>query len=109
MSGFFFDEASVQKIADAVRKINGYDAEAYVPPEQDRAPIVDNTKTIIKGTFSGVWSKGATATVTSTADNGDDFQTTAQNYFSNVGVEGESKTCLICLVSAEWLLFAAEC
>ena len=109
MSGFFFDEASVQKIAEAVRKINGYDAEAYVPPESDYAPMVDNTRTILKGTFEDIWAKGDTATVTSTADNGDEFEIEAENYFADVGESGATKTCLVCLVSDEWILFAAEC
>jgi len=92
-----------------VKKINGYNAEEYEPPEPEYAPMVDNTRTIIKGSFAGVWDKGATATVTSEADNGDEFTTEATNYFATVGTAAETKSCLICLVSAEWLLFAAEC
>lgn len=53
---------------------------------------------VIRGTFSGTWEKGDTATVTDSVVSGAEYY--AHNYIATVS----SSTCLIAHVSGEWVL-----
>lgn len=68
------------------------------------AAIADDPLPILRGTFSGVWTKSGTATVDV---GGEEYS--AKNYFSTVGSAGETKTCALANVGDEWILIAAEC
>lgn len=61
---------------------------------------------MVRGTFSGAWSKDATKTVTDAILTGVTY--TAKNYFASVGGSG-TKKCCIAFVAGEWILIAAEC
>jgi hypothetical protein len=61
---------------------------------------------IVRGTFSGSWAKGATATVTDATLTSVTY--TVKNYFSSLTGTG-SKACAIAYVAGEWILIAAEC
>lgn len=62
---------------------------------------------VIRGTFSGTWNKGATATVTDAITTSVTYAG-VKNYFANVTGSG-SKACAIAYVGSEWILIAAEC
>lgn len=61
---------------------------------------------IVRGTFSGSWSKGSTATVTDATLNSVTY--TAKNYFASLSGTG-TKACALAYVAGEWILIAAEC
>ena len=61
---------------------------------------------IVRGTFSGSWSKGSTATVTDATLNSVTY--TAKNYFASLTGTG-TKACALAYVAGEWILIAAEC
>jgi hypothetical protein len=61
---------------------------------------------IIRGTFSGSWAKGATATVTDAVLSGVTYA--AKNYFTSLAGSG-TKACAIAQAGGEWILIAAEC
>lgn len=101
-----FDEASAQRIADAVRWVEQYST-AEDPPPDDPPPSSEPRK-IIRGTFTGAWSKGDTASVNFIADNGSSSQKDATNYFTAVGSVGATTDCVIALVGSEWVLISAD-
>lgn len=102
-----FDEASAQRIADAVKWVEQYSTAEDPPP--DDPPTSSEPRLIIRGTFTGEWSKGATASVTFVADNGSSSQKDATNYFADVGASNATSACCIVFAGSEWLLIAAEC
>lgn len=55
---------------------------------------------VIRGTFTGTWSKGSTATVTDSVISGATY--TAKNYLANIN----GTTCHIAYVADEWVLVA---
>jgi len=61
---------------------------------------------IVRGTFSGSWAKGATATVTDAVLSSVTY--TAKNYFVSLTGTG-TKACAIAYAGGEWILIAAEC
>jgi hypothetical protein len=61
---------------------------------------------VIRGTFTGSWAKGATATVTDGVLSSVTY--TATNYFASLTGTG-TKSCAIAYASGEWILIAAEC
>jgi hypothetical protein len=61
---------------------------------------------IVRGTFTGPWGKGGTATVTDATLSAVTY--TATNYFAEITASGE-KTCAIAYANGEWILIAAEC
>ena len=61
---------------------------------------------VIRGTFSGSWTKGSTATVTDAVVSGATY--TAKNYFASLTGSG-TKACAIAYAGVEWILIAAEC
>jgi hypothetical protein len=67
---------------------------------------IGNVRSLVRGTFSGAWAKGATATVTDAVTSSVTY--TAKNYFSSITGTG-SKACAISYVGGEWILIAAEC
>ena len=62
---------------------------------------------LIRGTFTGAWSKGSTNTVTDATLTSVTY-TGVKNYFAAVGGTG-TKACAIAYVAGEWILIAAEC
>ena len=68
--------------------------------------LVDINGGIVRGTFSGSWSKGATTTVTDATSSSVTY--TATNYFAALTGSG-TKACAIAFVAGEWILIAAEC
>jgi hypothetical protein len=61
---------------------------------------------VIRGTFSGTWTKGSTATVSDAVVSGATY--TAKNYFASLTGSG-TKACAIACAGGEWILVAAEC
>lgn len=102
-----FDEQSAQRIADAVKWVEQYSTAE--DPTPDDPPPSSEPRLIIRGTFTGEWLKGATASVNFVADNGDSNQKDATNHFADVGESGVTSACCIVLAGSEWLLIAAEC
>lgn len=106
MANVVFDEDSAARIAKAVKYVEGLQN----PEEPGEEEIVEQSgRTVIRGTFSGEWAKGATLTVDFTADNGDTKTKDATNYFADVGSSNVTNNCCIVLAGSEWLLIAAEC
>lgn len=106
MANVVFDEDSAARIAKAVKYVEGLQN----PEEPGEDEIVEQSgRTVIRGTFSGEWAKGADATVSFTADNGNTVTKTATNYFADVGSSNVTGNCCILLAGSEWLLIAAEC
>jgi hypothetical protein len=63
---------------------------------------------LARGTFTGAWSKGSTATVTDSALSSVTYE--AKNYFSTISNSGGgTKACAIAYVAGEWILIAVEC
>lgn len=62
---------------------------------------------IVRGTFSGSWSKGSTKTVTDAVATSTTYAN-VQNYFASLTGSG-TKNCAIAYVGSEWILIAAEC
>ena len=97
-----FSETDARRIASTVR--------AYERGNRDQAGVffrqVGDDAAIVRGTFSGSWAKGATATVTDALANTVTY--TAKNYFAALTGTG-TKACAIAYVGGEWILIAAEC
>ena len=108
MATYSFDEQSVKRIGEAVRKIERLGGDTNQPPIEYETTS-QSFRTVIRGTFSGEWAKNADASVSFTADNGDTATKTASNYFADVGTAGESSACCIIQAGGEWILIAAEC
>ena len=100
-----FDEASAQRIADAVKWVEQYSTAEDPPPDETEAT---EPRRIIRGTFTGTWVKGDTASVNFVADNGDSNQKDATNYFTDVGSAGATTDCVIALIGSEWVLVSAD-
>lgn len=66
---------------------------------------IGNTRSHVRGTFSGNWSKGGTVTVTDAVDG---VTYSAKNYFATLTNSG-TKACCIAWVAGEWIVVAAEC
>ena len=62
---------------------------------------------IVRGTFTGAWAKGSTATVTDAVASSVTYAG-VKNYFASVTGSG-SKACAIAYAGGEWILIAAEC
>lgn len=107
MATYSFDEQSVKRIGDAVRKVERMGGDRNQPPVEYETQT-ESFRTVIRGTFSGEWAKNADATVSFTADNGDSGTKTATNYFADVGTSGESSACCIIQAGGEWILIEAE-
>lgn len=105
MANVVFDEASAARIAKAVKYVEGLQN----PEEPGGDEVVEQSgRTVIRGQFTGVWAKNASATVSFTADNGDPKTKTATNYFTDVGTAGNTTDCIIMLVGSEWVLVNAD-
>jgi hypothetical protein len=74
--------------------------------KNDDWALVDINGGIVRGTFSGSWSKGSTATVTDATSSSVTY--TAKNYFAALTSSG-TKACAIAYVGGEWILIAVEC
>lgn len=101
-----FDEDSAARIAAAVKWVEQYSTAEEPPPDETETT---EPRRIIRGTFTGEWLKGDTASVNFVADNGDSNQKDATNYFADVGESGVTSACCIVQAGSEWLLIAAEC
>lgn len=108
MATYSFDEQSVKRIGEAVRKVERMGGDRNQPPIEYPA-ATESFRTVIRGTFSGDWAKGTDKDVNFTADNGDSKTKTATNYFADVGESGVTSACCIIQAGGEWLLIAAEC
>lgn len=106
MATYSFDEQSVKRIGEAVRKVERMGGDRNQPPVQYETQT-ESFRTVIRGQFSGVWAKDTDADVTFTADNGDSKTKTATNYFADVGTAGNTTDCIIMLVGSEWVLVGA--
>ena len=107
MATYSFDEQSVKRIGDAVRKVERMGGDRNQPPIEYETQT-ESFRTVIRGQFSGVWAKDTDADVTFTADNGDPKTKTATNYFTDVGTAGNTTDCIIMLVGSEWVLVSAD-
>ena len=67
--------------------------------------LVDVNGGIVRGTFSGSWSKGATATVTDATSSSVTY--TAKNYWASVNC-ASATTCQIAYVAGEWVLVSLD-
>ena len=62
---------------------------------------IGNVRSLVRGTFTGSWAKGATATVTDAVASSVTY--TAKNYFTPITGTG-TKDCSIAYVGGEWIL-----
>lgn len=106
MANVVFDAASAERIAKAVKYVEGLQ---QPEPPVDGDEDLTGGRTVIRGQFTGEWAIQTDATVTFVADNGDTGTKTAHNYFATVGAEGETNNCCIILAGSEWILIAAQC
>ena len=105
-----FDEDSAARIAAAVKWVEQYSLDETTDEETQDDPGADAAaRLIIRGSFTGEWSKGSTYTVDFTSDSGEAKTKTAKNYFADVGASGVTSDCCIVLAGSEWVLIAAEC
>lgn len=100
-----FDEQSAQRIAAAVKWVEQYSTAEEPPPDETETT---EPRRIIRGTFTGEWAKGDTASVNFVADNGSSNQKDATNYFTTVGSAGGTTDCVIALIGSEWVLISAD-
>ena len=108
MANVVFDEQSAERIAKAVKYVEGL--QQPEPPVEDEEDIGSGGRTVIRGTFTGEWAKNTAKDVAFTADNGDSgTKSGVYNYFADVGESGETSACCIIQAGSEWILIAAEC
>lgn len=107
MATYSFDEQSVKRIGDAVRKVERMGGDRNEPPIEYPA-ATESFRTVIRGRFSGEWAKGTAKDVDFIADNGDSKTKTATNYFVDVGTAANTTDCIIMLVGSEWVLVSAD-
>ena len=89
--------ATVQRIATCVLAFERGSKNMSSPPMR----TAGGDDGIVRGTFTGSWAKGATATVTDATLSSVTY--TAKNYLTPVTGTGE-KDCLISYVAGEWVL-----
>jgi hypothetical protein len=94
--------ATAKRIAAVVLAYERGNKDMATPPMRTGS---DGTE-IVRGTFSGSWAKGATATVTDGVLSSVTY--TATNYFASLTGTG-TKSCAIAYAGGEWILIAAEC
>jgi len=110
MANVVFDEESARRIAAAVKWVEQYSLDETTDPESEDDPAADSAaRTVIRGTFSGEWTKGSAKDVDYTPDNGSSSTQSATNYFADVGESGATSACCIIQAGSEWILIAAEC
>jgi hypothetical protein len=97
-----FTKRAVRRIGRAVRSVEAGRRNAGATGVARMA----DEDVIRRGTFSGSWSKGASATVTDAANSHVTY--TVKNYFAAVSGTG-TKKCAIAWACGEWILIAAEC
>jgi hypothetical protein len=89
------------KVAD-LGKASG----AHVLWKNSEWALININTGVIRGTFSGAWSKGSTKTVNDAVVSGATY--TARNYFAAITTTG-TKSCAIARAGSEWILIATEC
>ena len=96
-----FSETDARRIASTVR--------AYERGNRDQGGVffrqAGDDAPIVRGTVTGSWAKGATATVTDAMASTVTY--TARNYWGSVDCPG-STTCFIAYVSGEWVLHSLD-
>ncbi len=97
-----FTPEAAQRIARAVVTVEKGDRSVGAAVAQ-RAPGDD---ALVRGTFTGAWSKGSTKTVTDATLSAVTYE--AKNYFASLTGTG-TKACCLAYVAGEWILIAAEC
>lgn len=97
-----FTPASAKRIARVVREIEHGDASLDAPVVRSAG----GDDALVRGKFTGSWSKGATKTVTDAILSSVTYEAT--NYFASLTGTGE-KGCCLAYVAGEWILIAAEC
>lgn len=107
MPEYTFDRQSVVRIGNAVRTVERMGGDRNQPAIQYET-TTESFRTVILGTFTGEWEKGAEKEVDFTADNGDAKTKTATNYFTQVGSVGDTTDCVIMLAGSEWVLVSAD-
>jgi len=108
MANVVFDTQSAERIAKAVKYVEGLQSDE--PPVDDEEDIGSGGRTVIRGTFSGEWAKNTAKDVDFTADNGNGAtKADVYNYFADVGESGVTSACCIIQAGSEWILIAAEC
>lgn len=89
-----FTKESAERIAKAVRTVERGDRSIDAVTSQRQ--VGDDA--LVRGTFSGSWSKGSTKTVTDATLSAVTYE--AKNYFATISGAG----CLIAYVAGEWVL-----
>ena len=90
---------TARRIARAVLSVERGDGSIGAPPIRT-APGDD---ALVRGTFTGSWSKGSTKTVTDATLSAVTYE--AKNYVANLLPSG-TMGCQICYTSGEWVLVA---
>lgn len=107
MANVVFDQQSAERIAKAVKYVEGL--QQPEPPVADEADIGSGGRTVIRGTFTGEWAKNTAKDVAFTADNGDSgTKPDVFNYFTDVGANSATTDCVIMQAGSEWVLVSAE-
>lgn len=97
-----FSKPAAKRIVRAVLEVERGDASTSAP----RLTTAGGDDSIVRGTFTGAWAKGSTATVTNAVLSSVTYQ--AKNYFASLTGTG-TKNCAIAFAGGEWILIAAEC
>lgn len=108
-----FTRSAADRIARVVRVVE-YGNRDGTPPSIDRPWFGGGGGSAVRlGRISASWLKGATATVTRLAGNGDDLSPAqtfeATNHFVDISVDCGPKKVACAKVSGVWILIAAEC
>lgn len=109
MANVVFDERSAARIAAVVKWAEQFMNVQDQLPEPEEYPAPDNSRRVIKGTFSGEWPKNTAADVEFTADNGSSrTKSDVFNYFTDVGSSNGTTDCVIMQAGTEWVLVSAD-
>jgi hypothetical protein len=99
-----FTPASAKRIARAVldHERGGRDM------DRTQLRTAGSDDALVRCTFSGVWAKNGTATVTDSVLSSVTYK--AKNYFANVGSTGATgvQQCIIAYAGGEWVLVSAQ-
>jgi hypothetical protein len=104
-----FTRPAAQRIAAAVRQVEGGNRDQ--PPFGFEHPqgIGPNVKLFRVATFTGAWAKNSVKTVTFKYTTATPNTAVATNLFATLGTAASSRNCAIAKDGTAWFLIAAEC
>lgn len=104
-----FTRPAAQRIAAAVRKVEGGNRDQPGFGFEHPQGIGSNVKMFRVCTFTGAWSKGTDKTVTFKYQTSTPNTAVATNLFADLSAAASPKNCAIAKDGTAWFLIAAEC